>query len=174
MINIITSGADADYQKYLDNHIKNVKRVYNEIVVPNIDLFELTNAEKEQLEDNICKHDNSKWIEPEWIGYRQWFYPESEDDKDRNKFDVACLHHYHNNPHHWNHWILNDDEDASLNKILSMPKIYVIEMLCDWGSFKYGDDPDSTAYKWWNSNNHKMAMTNDTRNLIEKYIELFK
>lgn len=45
-------------------------------------------------------------------------------------FDVAWVQHQHRNPHHWQHWVLREDDGAT--KLLPMPDRYVREMVADW------------------------------------------
>jgi hypothetical protein len=45
-------------------------------------------------------------------------------------FDRAWLAHQHRNPHHWQHWLLREDDGKT--KVLLMPVEYVDEMVADW------------------------------------------
>lgn len=45
-------------------------------------------------------------------------------------FNIAWLHHIHNNPHHWNHWIIQNDTDGV--EVIRMPEKYAKEMVADW------------------------------------------
>ena len=56
---------------------------------------------------------------------------------------------------------------------MDMPIIDVFEMLCDWHSFSL-KNPESTAYSWYQSNKNKMILSDNTRKLVEKHIDLFK
>lgn len=48
-----------------------------------------------------------------------------------NAFNVAWLHHLHANPHHWQHWILQQDSGSTL--ILVPTSVHVVqEMVADW------------------------------------------
>lgn len=165
------------YDDYLTNHISGVKKAYEQIFQPILDTeSDLTVEEISNLENNIDHHDASKYSDEEYIPYLDHFYPENGKKKvhgERARFDKACLHHYHHNPHHWNHWILNDDEDKDHNRVLDMDEIYVIEMICDWHSFSI-KNPDSTAYNWWNKNRNKMDMSDNTIKLVEKWIQYAK
>lgn len=169
-----TKNKRIEYDKYLSNHISAVQQAYEEIFKELLlTESDLTVEDITKLEDNIKNHDNSKYYDEEYYPYLHWFYPENNEEKNRIEFDYACLHHYHNNPHHWNHWILNDDEDKNTDRVLDMPEIYVIEMICDWMSFSK-NNPESTAYKWWVDNQDKMKMTENTKALVNKYIEYCK
>ena len=91
-------------------------------------------------------HDISKFRPSEFFPYANHFYGgtnelkykkvaqtkggylKSEDSGDFS-YDYAWLLHIHRNPHHWQHWILIQDEDD--NKILEMPIKHLKEMICD-------------------------------------------
>ena len=106
-----TKNKRTEYDKYLSNHISAVQQAYEEIFKELLlTESDLTVEDITKLEDNIKNHDNSKYHDEEYYPYLHWFYPENNEEKNRIEFDYACLHHYHNNPHHWNHWILNDDD----------------------------------------------------------------
>jgi len=55
-------------------------------------------------------------------------YP--SDDLIHERFDVAWLHHQHANPHHWQHWVLREDDGQT--KCLEMPEHFAREMVADW------------------------------------------
>lgn len=165
------SERDNKYKEYLTSHINGVQQAYEECFKGKLNDV-LSEEEISNLENNIKNHDKSKYTESEWTPYIDFFYPEegktSEDA--RKEFDYACLHHYHHNPHHWNHWILNDDENKENDKVLDMDLIYIIEMLCDWHSFSL-KNPESTAFSWWEKNKENMNMTDNTIELVNKYIQ---
>lgn len=69
-------------------------------------------------------HDASKFSRAEFMPYARYF----PDRKPEHKadFKVAWRHHLENNPHHWDHWVLED------GWIRPMPAHFVREMLADW------------------------------------------
>lgn len=81
-------------------------------------------------------HDWSKFLPCEWFPYVRKFYGpkhpphSSEWWKVREEFDRAWLHHQHANAHHWQHWVLREDDGAT--KVLPMPERLVREMVADW------------------------------------------
>ena len=76
-------------------------------------------------------HDLSKLLPDEWFPYANYFYgfkkrdetgyykPTDTGDK---AFDFAWLLHQKRNPHHWQWWILPEDDGGT--KILEMPLKY--------------------------------------------------
>ena len=72
-------------------------------------------------------HDMSKFLPHEWIPYANWFYT---DLNDRPNYMDAWLLHIHRNKHHWQYWVLLNDN--GIIQALPMPHIYRLEMWCDW------------------------------------------
>ena len=166
-----TQDRREEYEQYLKEHIDGVKRSYNEIKDIALTELNLTDNDISFLEDLINNHDKSKYGEEEWKPYLDYFYPDPvipSNVVDKN-FNYAWLHHIHNNPHHWQYWILKEDEGDI--KLLDIPEIYIIEMLCDWHSFSY-KNPESTANKWYNDNKDKMLLSDNTKKIIENILKL--
>lgn len=163
------NNRDDEYLDYLKNHIEGVQQTWKDIFVP---IFRrMSTKQFDEYSELIQKHDESKYSKEEWDAYLNYFYPDENHPKDDNAFDLAWLHHQHNNPHHWQYWVLQ--RDSSEQVPLDMPEKYVIEMLSDWHSFSK-KNPESTAYKWYNDNKDKMILSENTIKLIEKYIDLLK
>ena len=79
-------------------------------------------------------------------------------------FDYAWLLHQKRGKHHWQWWILPEDDGGI--KVLPMPDKYRKEMLADWrGAGKAQGTPDS--YKWYMHNKEKMQLHPDTRKWVE-------
>jgi len=161
-----------EYNDYLDNHINNVILAF-ELCDKNR-LKELTEYNDEDLIDikeQIECHDQSKYGEEEWEPYLNWFYPIDENaSKDEYGYDIAWIHHCHNNPHHFQYWICIDDDGTT--RPIDMPLNYIIEALCDWHSFS-AKNSDSTAYKWWQDHKDVFAMTDKTKEWFDTLCELF-
>ena len=118
---IIEGGADyqKEYKEYVDAHKERVEEFSIWLLSNCPDLFE--NIDIEVFNDLIAEHDESKFSEEEFEPYAQkWF----GDGKKTREYELAWEHHYMNNEHHPEYW---DGED--------MPYIYILEMICDWGSF---------------------------------------
>ncbi len=116
-------------------------------------------------------HDMSKFRPDEWRPYAAYFYgPQPvRDSTGYSKpadtgdaaFDFAWLLHQKRNPHHWQFWILPEDNGGT--KILRMPWRYQAEMLADWrGAGKAQGYGDNTLV-WYNKNKQKMQLHPDTR-----------
>lgn len=105
-------------------------------------------------------HDLSKWSDEEFIPYANNFYGD-DSTKDKNEFDRAWLHHIHNNPHHWNHWILRD-------KALEMPERFAMEMICDWVGMAATRTGDMTD--WLISSSSGILLHQKTASFVESIL----
>ena len=124
-------------------------------------------------------HDMSKFCPTEWLPYAEYFYGEKPTKSHgfhnpglNLAFDIAWLKHIHRNPHHWQFWVLQQDDGETIP--LEMPIKYVEEMVCDWrGAGKAQGFGDNT--KWWYlKNKEKMILHHETRKYIEVLINKIK
>lgn len=112
-------------------------------------------------------HDLSKFRPREWLPYAEFFYGT---EKNRNAFDRAWLDHQHANPHHWQHWVLRNDNGSTV--VLEMPEKYVVEMVCDWeGAGRAITGKSGTTLDWYSKNFHKMLLHPDTRTRVEELLK---
>lgn len=156
------------YDEYLKEHRENVKKgidwLYDHDIIP------------EHLFGD--DHDASKDTKEEYEAYDDYFYgdPEGKDEDDirviQDSFDYAWLHHIHNNPHHWQYWVLIDD-DGSVTP-LEMPKKAVYEMIADWWSFSWKEKNLNKIFDWYERHKDKMTMHPKTRKLVEDILEKIK
>ena len=131
-------------------------------------------------------HDNSKFRPDEWFPYVHFFYGKQKEirgetgyykptDTGDKAFDFAWLLHQKRNRHHWQWWILPEDEGGI--KVIEMSRKDKIEMLCDWigagkaqGHFSPKDDYLRETRNWWKANNHKMQLHPKTRVYFNKLL----
>lgn len=141
------------------------------------------------------KHDWSKFLPSEFIAYARYFYggpykPIMETHGDeRNEtlnglykerveedFNAAWNHHQKRNSHHWQYWVLMNDNGSV--EALPMPVADLIEMLCDWmgaGAAINRSQPSlAETREWYAKNAEKMQLHPITRLWIERAIELYK
>lgn len=166
--------AEEKYREYISNHIKAVQNAYYTAIDAFKEIFPKVyenKAHHTQLINNLRSHDRSKFDANEFWYYAARFFPiegsNPNSQKVKDKFELAWLHHVHNNAHHPAHWALADDGEL---KILDMPDIYIIEMLCDWMAMsKYYN---STTLEYWNSESaSKLPMSDITISKINKFME---
>lgn len=161
-----------EYNNYLKEHIRNVQRSFEQFLLPVLQEDEnITPDIIAIIQDQIKQHDKSKYDEDEYIPYLNWFYPVNENEKDENEFNYGWNHHQHVNKHHWQYWICRTDSDKDVILDMNLPSI--CEMLSDWHSFSF-NDKKSTAYQWYQDNKKKMILSDNTRSIVENYIEYFK
>jgi hypothetical protein len=122
LLNMITESQtdyQEEYRRYIEEHKARVKQFADWLVENLPELFE--GCDVDTFYEVIEEHDESKFEETEFEAYAQRFYNNGEENLE---FEEAWKHHYLNNEHHPEHWLGED-----------MPYIYILEMLCDWGSF---------------------------------------
>lgn len=153
-----------EYDKYIEEHTSNVWKCYQEFVLPKLTDENLIS----KCNEVVSLHDASKWNTDEYDAYADHFYI-NPDNKDETEFNKAWLFHIHQNRHHWQFWVLM--HDSGEKEPIDMPEEYIIEMICDWSSFQYMYE-GSTANKWYFDNKDKMLLSDKTREILEKYLEL--
>ena len=154
---------NSEYSKYIIDHVENVKKAYNWLVEKEI----VSN----QLMTQMNLHDISKWSREEFDAYDNYFYGKRT-EKVKTEFNYAWLHHIHNNPHHWQHWVLVNDEDGT--KALEIPREYVIEMICDWWSFSHKTGNLYEIFDWYKSHKKNMILHENTKKLVEELLDRIK
>ena len=151
------------YTEYIVAHRENVKKAY--------DWLKSHKIIKGNLEKQIMQHDASKYSDEEYDAYDKYFYGKEKTEKVESDFNYAWLHHIHENPHHWQYWVLKHDDEPE--EALEMPENYVYEMICDWWSFSFKIDKLDEIFSWYNQ--HKgMVLHANTRKLVEEILENIK
>lgn len=155
------------YDAYLERHRKNVKKSFNWLkrslpeVIPD-DLLDT-------ISFNIDFHDDTKTIPDEYDAYDAYFYGKKRTKAIENNFKMAWLAHIHRSPHHWQHWMLLND-DGSVNR-LDMPYECIIEMICDWWSFSWQDDDVWEIFDWYEHNKKNIKLSKKTRETVEDILD---
>lgn len=160
-----------NYKRYVDEHIENVNKAFSEFGPV---LCKALSVDLGRLKEMITIHDQSKYDEEEFEGYRRYFYPtnmeENDDHHNKYAFDLAWDHHVKNNPHHPEFWVRQDEDTGELIPE-DMPNTFIAEMLLDWQSmgYKFGDN----AYQYWNSDKCKKFLSPPTKAKVEEVISIF-
>lgn len=152
------------YNNYLNEHITNVHRAFKWIRT-NIGVYS-------DLID-IPNHDESKFDREEYIAYDDYFYG-TKTKEVKEKFNFAWLHHIHNNPHHWQYWVLVNDDPEEGTIALDIPYRYVIEMICDWWSFSWSNGDLYEIFDWYDKHKEHMILSKNTRELVEEILNSIK
>lgn len=119
-------------------------------------------------------HDLSK-IQPDEYGpYETYFYGGNRSYAVKKAFEEAWLMHIHRNPHHWQHWVLINDDPKEGMVILDMPDNYIIEMICDWWSFSWTTGKLDEIFKWYDEHQEYMKLSFGTRLKVESILKLIR
>lgn len=162
------------YDKYLEEHRLNVYKGYEWIrnnlpeVLADIDI----NDVEWQIQFN---HDASKNNIDEYEAYDKYFYGNNRSYKVVQNFNYAWLTHIHKNPHHWQHWILFEDDPESDKeyRCLDMPYWAIIEMICDWWSFSWKTGNLYEIFDWYEKHDN-IKLSDNTRKTVESILEKIK
>lgn len=90
-------------------------------------------------------------------------------DTGDDAFDFAWLLHQKRNRHHWQFWILPEDEGSV--KVLPMPLVDRLEMISDWIGAGRAQGYITNTREWWEMNKSKMTFHPDTRTWIENELQ---
>ena len=151
------------YTQYIIEHKENVLKAYLWLKEHGI-----TNL---SIDEQINVHDMSKYTEEEYDPYDAYFYG-NKTKKVQEEFDYAWLHHIHNNPHHWQYWLLVNDEDGTY--ALEMPENYVIEMISDWWAFSHKKGNLYEIFDWYKEKKKHMILHEKTKKLVEDILDRIK
>ena len=155
------------YDEYLENHRQAVKKAYQWIAAY---IPELTDVEATR---NIEFHDMSKNTPDEYMPYDDYFYGE-QTPAVIEAFNRAWLMHIHRNPHHWQHWVLINDEPKEGTILIEMPYPYIIEMVCDWWAFSWIKGDLSEMFSWYKDHESYIKLHNNTRSIVEEILEMIR
>ena len=154
------------YDEYLKDHIDGVSKSVNWLIENDIVNENCVDLLKDFLAVN---HDSSKYSPIEYFAYDDYFYKDRNDSDIKEAFDYAWLHHIHNNPHHWQYWVLINDEDGT--KALEMPEEYVYEMIADWWSFSWKSEDYYEIFDWYDKHKENMILHSKTKKLVEDILD---
>lgn len=159
------------YIDYIKRHQAGVLKSWKNILYPALLTESDYNVELlTDIEILINCHDESKFKSDEFDAYCNYFYPNEENAKDEEAFNKAWFLHQRRNPHHWQYWCLIEDSGKTIP--LDMPVKYICEMLCDWSSFQFVVDKNSTANNWYQKNKNKMVLSDSTRQTVEELLKI--
>lgn len=156
-----------DYDRYLEKHKENVKKGFEWIRDNFPDLVESI----PNLEWQIgFAHDQSKSESDEYEAYDAYFYGNNKSYQVVQDYRKAWLLHLHRNPHHWQHWILINDDPEEGEIILEMPHNYILEMVCDWWAFSWAKGNLQEIFKWYDEHKGYMKLHPNTRKNVERIL----
>jgi hypothetical protein len=116
-------------------------------------------------------HDTSKDDETEYHAYDAYFYGGNRSYAVQQAFNKAWLLHIHRNPHHWQYWILvNDDPGQDGAILIDMDHNYIIEMICDWWAFSWASGNLFEIFKWYDEHKQWIKFSVKTRAEVENIL----
>lgn len=150
------------YDNFLTEHKENVAKGFRWLQENIPEVIE------DGFEWQICfNHDASKTDPEEYDAYDAYFYGNNRSYSVVQNFKKAWLRHIHNNPHHWQHWILINDDPKEGMVVIDMPYIYVVEMICDWWSFSWKKGDLNEIFGWYEDRKDYMKLSANTRRSVE-------
>lgn len=177
------------YDAYLEKHIRYVNTAHEWFLSHMRDEISdiLLNASLMNVIES--PHDMSKRSEDEYSAYDTHFYGNRTEESEK-AYQYAWLHHLHNNPHHWQHWVLINDDDDHNPIALDMPDKYIYEMLCDWWSFSWASHFEKVKelpveeynktigldeiFTWYDDHKDRMILSDNTRQKVERILGILK
>lgn len=151
------------YDQYLAQHKANVEKGFRWLQRNLPELTEGSGAEH----NIIFVHDQSKKNPDEYDAYDRYFYGGNRSYSVVKNFRKAWLLHIHRNPHHWQYWVLINDDPEEGEICLEMPYEYIIEMFCDWWSFSWQKGNLFEIFVWYNEHGDYIKLHPDTRKIVE-------
>ena len=161
------------YDEYIKEHKTNVIKGYKWMKVNIPEIFENFDKTRQiHMDKLISIHDDSKFEAFEYIAYDKYFYGGNKSYEVVQAFNQAWLRHIHNNPHHWQHWVLINDDPDKGEIILDMPDMFIIEMICDWWSFSWKNGNLYEIFDWHAEHQDYMKLSDNTRKKVQHILSL--
>jgi cation transport regulator ChaB len=123
-------------------------------------------------------HDLSKFSIAEWKAYAEWFQSDqghkfnggfawecSAHERMKEAFNKAWEHHWKNNPHHWEYWVVGMQREE-LPPNCYMPENVAKEMYADWVGANKAQGGKGVI-DWYEKNKDRMSIHQLTRNYME-------
>ena len=163
-LDIVTEDLDGyleENKKYIEEHKERVSEFADWLKENLPELFE--HIDIEIFDEIITEHDDSKFSEEEFEPYAQkWF----GDGKKTFEYEEAWKHHWTHNEHHPEFWLGED-----------MPYIYILEMICDWGSFSIASGDFNELIDFYYSkakDDEEKNLSDNTKIIIEEILDKIK
>lgn len=147
-----------------------------------------------QLKGDLINHDQSKFSEEEWEGYRKNFFPTDEEQfrmktEDgyealvKEEFEIAWQHHYMNNSHHPEYWryrlpATSENNTISfsavrLEQATDMDLVSIHHMICDWEAMSINFHTDTIEWFFGDSGkDEREALSTRSRQLTEQILSI--
>ena len=159
----------AQYDLYLQHHRSNVHKGFKwfQQNLPEL----LVDGVGWQTE---FAHDASKNEPDEYEAYDRYFYGNNKSYQVVQDYRRAWLLHLHRNPHHWQHWVLINDDPKEGEIALDMPYNYILEMICDWWAFSWQKGNLNEIFNWYDEHKDYMKLSPKTRKTVDSILGKMK
>ena len=135
-------------------------------------------------------HDWHKFLPDEWFPYANYFYGKNikwsdlaGDQKNhvaysdteeywKSRFNHAWNLHQKRARHHWQFWVLINDNDHLKYCQLDIPEKYLREMVADWWGAGKAITGNWDALSWYHTNKDEILVSDSTRNRVEDLLKL--
>ena len=164
----------AKYDEYILEHKNNVTKAFDWLAKNCPEIFPDEGIKSLVEWQCISAHDQSKYDKDEYDAYDRYFYGNNRSYEVVQDFDLAWLKHIHKNPHHWQYWILVNDDSGLGVKYLEIPLNYIIEMICDWWSFSWKSGNLYEIFDWYAKHRDGMKINADSQKKIEEILNLIR
>lgn len=115
-------------------------------------------------------HDWSKMLPSEWFPYVESFCgPQPPSEATNEAFINAWRLHHQRNPHHWQHWLVHEDDGPV--QVLRMPDDLVREMVADWMGAGRAIHGRWDVVGWYAVNRGNIQLHPDVRAQVERLID---
>lgn len=159
-----------DYDQYLHDHIGYVNTALR-WMADNLSFSDIgiTDVHMSDAMWNASDHDKSKYDDEEYDAYDRYFYGGNRSYQVVQDFNKAWLHHIHHNPHHWQYWVLIEDDPEEENTFipLEMPIVYILEMIADWWAFSWKNGKLDEIFVWYADHENRIVFHKNTRRIVE-------
>lgn len=160
-----------EYDQYLTEHKENVIKAYEWLKDNLPDITEGVGSDEQYM---LGYHDDSKYDSVEYKAYDAYFYGNNKNRETVKAFEYAWLSHIHNNEHHWQHWVLLNDEPSEGIIALDMPYSCIVEMICDWWSFSWKSGKLDEIFSWYEKRKNYIKLSDKTRAIVEDILDAMK
>lgn len=159
------------YDQYLNQHKSNVKKGFDWI---RDNLPELIRTGFDFEWQMGLNHDYSKTEQDEYDAYDAYFYGGNRSFSVVQNFRIAWLLHIHRNPHHWQYWILINDDPEEGEVLIEIPYNYILEMICDWWAFSWAKGDLNEIFPWYEDHKNHIRLHPNTRDTVESILNQLK
>lgn len=155
------------YDEYLEKHKANVRKGFEWLQENLPGLIPHESSASWQV---VFNHDTSKNEPDEYDAYDAYFYGGNRSYAVVQEYRRAWLRHIHRNPHHWQHWVLINDDPNEGEIVMDMPYEYIIEMICDWWAFSWAKGNLNEIFNWYDEHKNHMKLGDNTRKTVDSIL----